>query len=146
MVLKELEIENFRSFYKFRIKPTRINIIVGRNNSGKTSLLETLSFIFNHESEIRLFSSNPRLLINAQDTEAGSTISFVFNREKAAITLKNAVPEEIYSDLKDRFKRLFIDYVRFYKSNKIQKIPEKLPFLVLWENRAPEKLHSGEPY
>ena len=130
MVLKELEVENFRSFYKFRIKPTGINIIVGRNNSGKTSLLETLSFIFNHESEIRLFSSNPRLLINAQDTEAGSTISFVFNREKAAITLKNAVPEEIYSDLKDRFKRLFIDYVRFYKSNKIQKIPEKLPFLV----------------
>ena len=42
-VLKHLQIRNFRVFNEFKIdRLSRINLIAGRNNSGKTSLLEAI--------------------------------------------------------------------------------------------------------
>ncbi|MEM8806161.1 MAG: AAA family ATPase [Cyanobacteria bacterium P01_G01_bin.38] len=42
-MLKSLKIENFRSFKSFELqKLGRINLLVGKNNSGKTSLLEAV--------------------------------------------------------------------------------------------------------
>lgn len=41
MQIKDIEIENFRGFDKLKVEDFgRINVIVGRNNSGKTSLIE----------------------------------------------------------------------------------------------------------
>jgi ABC-type cobalamin/Fe3+-siderophores transport system ATPase subunit len=43
LVLPSLEIENFRTFRHLRVKHlARVNLIVGKNNVGKTSLLEAL--------------------------------------------------------------------------------------------------------
>ncbi|WP_083786910.1 AAA family ATPase [Gloeothece verrucosa] len=42
-MLQDIEIENFRCFEKTRISGfTRVNLIGGKNNSGKTALLEAL--------------------------------------------------------------------------------------------------------
>jgi predicted ATPase len=42
-MLKSLKIENFRGFESFELKQLgRINLLVGENNSGKTSILEAL--------------------------------------------------------------------------------------------------------
>lgn len=42
-LLKELTIENFRGFDKVELKDfSKINIILGKNNSGKTSILEAI--------------------------------------------------------------------------------------------------------
>jgi len=123
MVLEEIKIENFRSFHKLKIKPTGINIVVGRNNSGKTSFLEALSFIFNHDDEIRLFASNPILLINAQDFGKESTISILFNKRKISLSLREVTPEEISSELQARFKNYLVDYVKWFESmNKRYKV------------------------
>lgn len=47
MFLQELELENFRSFKERSIKFTDgVNVIIGENNSGKTSVLDALEFIF----------------------------------------------------------------------------------------------------
>ena len=44
ILLESLEIENFRSFRHLKINQLgRVNLIVGKNNVGKTSLLEALS-------------------------------------------------------------------------------------------------------
>jgi AAA domain, putative AbiEii toxin, Type IV TA system len=45
-MLKSLEIENFRGFESFELKQLgRINLLVGENNSGKTSVLEAIRLL-----------------------------------------------------------------------------------------------------
>lgn len=47
MRLKSIDITNFRGFDHLKVEDFgQLNVIVGRNNSGKTSLLEALLFIF----------------------------------------------------------------------------------------------------
>jgi predicted ATPase len=46
-MLKSLKIENFRGFEEFELKQLgRINLLVGENNSGKTSILEAIRLLF----------------------------------------------------------------------------------------------------
>src|SRR6266567_8177371 len=48
LVLKSLEIQNFRGFHHLQIERLgRVNLIVGENNVGKTSLLEALQLYAN---------------------------------------------------------------------------------------------------
>ncbi|MHB8597436.1 MAG: AAA family ATPase [Ktedonobacteraceae bacterium] len=43
LILNSLEVRNFRAFHDLKIEhPGRINLIVGKNNIGKTSLLEAI--------------------------------------------------------------------------------------------------------
>jgi len=47
-MLKTLSIENFRCFKHFELNPLgRINLLVGANNSGKTSILEAIYLLLN---------------------------------------------------------------------------------------------------
>ncbi|MCP4366668.1 MAG: ATP-binding protein, partial [Deltaproteobacteria bacterium] len=42
-MLKDITIENYRLFEKFHLEGmTQINLLVGTNNSGKSSLLEAI--------------------------------------------------------------------------------------------------------
>jgi ABC-type dipeptide/oligopeptide/nickel transport system ATPase component len=55
-MLKSLKIENFRGFESFELKQLgRINLLVGENNSGKTSVLEAL-LLFLSRMDLRLIS------------------------------------------------------------------------------------------
>lgn len=101
MEIKSLEISNFRSFSNLKIEPTKINIIVGRNNSGKTSLLEALSLIFNHTYDTRLFFENPGLLINARNSPNQATIKAESKDKLVSITLKRANVEQITLELRN---------------------------------------------
>jgi AAA15 family ATPase/GTPase len=45
-MLKSLKIENFRGFELLELNQLgRINLLVGENNSGKTSVLEAVQFL-----------------------------------------------------------------------------------------------------
>ncbi|MCA6558504.1 MAG: AAA family ATPase, partial [Pseudanabaena sp. M114S2SP2A07QC] len=45
-MLKSLKIENFRCFPSFEMQQLgRLNLIVGTNNSGKTSILEAIQLL-----------------------------------------------------------------------------------------------------
>lgn len=45
-MLTELTLQNFRGFQDLRLEGLqRVNLVVGRNNSGKTSLLEAIAFV-----------------------------------------------------------------------------------------------------
>ncbi|WP_414548719.1 AAA family ATPase [Anabaena sp. CCY 0017] len=45
-MLKSVKIENFRGFKSFELQQLgRINLLVGKNNSGKTSLLEAIQLL-----------------------------------------------------------------------------------------------------
>ena len=45
MKILELEIENFRSLHKVTWKPGDLNVIIGRNGSGKSNLLRFLELV-----------------------------------------------------------------------------------------------------
>jgi len=48
-MLKSLKIKNFRSFPSFEMQNLgRLNLIVGKNNSGKTSILEAIQLLTSH--------------------------------------------------------------------------------------------------
>ncbi|MFM6100144.1 MAG: AAA family ATPase, partial [Dolichospermum sp.] len=45
-MLKSIKIENFRCFKSFELQQLgRINLLVGENNSGKTSILEAIQLL-----------------------------------------------------------------------------------------------------
>nr|WP_287730883.1 AAA family ATPase [Microcystis sp. M090S1] len=46
-MLQSLKIEGFRGFQNFEMANLgRINLLVGKNNSGKTSILEAIQFLY----------------------------------------------------------------------------------------------------
>jgi AAA15 family ATPase/GTPase len=52
MLMESFEVENFRSLKHLKLeKLARVNLLVGKNNSGKTSVLESLYSIANIETE-----------------------------------------------------------------------------------------------
>lgn len=65
-MLQSLKIENFRCFRSFELNNLgRINLLVGKNNSGKTSLLEAVQLFssqFDLKSLAQLMSSRGEYL------------------------------------------------------------------------------------
>jgi AAA15 family ATPase/GTPase len=72
-MLRDLTIQNYRGFKDFHIDGlARVNLIVGMNNIGKTSLLEAVYLLVNQENIYCLID-----LINNRGEIADSSISFV---------------------------------------------------------------------
>lgn len=58
-MITSVEIDGFRCFKKLRVDGlTRVNVIVGANNSGKTVLLEAIEAVASHESSSALYRSS----------------------------------------------------------------------------------------
>jgi predicted ATP-dependent endonuclease of OLD family len=49
MIIKELVISNYKGISALSFKPKKINIIVGKNNTSKTSILEAIDLLFYNE-------------------------------------------------------------------------------------------------
>ena len=59
-MIKNIKINNYKCFQNFEIKNfKRINILVGNNNSGKTSLLEALALL-----DPKVFKKQNKLIKN----------------------------------------------------------------------------------
>jgi AAA15 family ATPase/GTPase len=69
-MLKSLKIENFRGFESFELKQLgRINLLVGENNSGKTSALEAMLLLISRLNFRPIFHrmmARGELLVNAR--------------------------------------------------------------------------------
>lgn len=58
-MIQAIEVENFRCFRTFRAADfTRVNFFVGRNNSGKTALLEALEAVLSEDSPFILYRAS----------------------------------------------------------------------------------------
>jgi AAA15 family ATPase/GTPase len=110
-MLHEMKIQNFRGIDGLKLKqPTKFNLLVGPNNSGKTSLLETL-FLFCAPTNMRIvlsiisfrhggFTGNPRYIFER--------IKWFFNNPQDHHSLNliingkwNDVNREVELDLSD---------------------------------------------
>lgn len=77
--ISHLQISGFKAIEDLEVEPKRINIITGRNNTGKTSFLESIDIGFNPE-HIERFSDNLDKVINVQGDN--SLIDIKFRQDK----------------------------------------------------------------
>ena len=95
MIINKLVLNNFRSYSNLNISfDKNINIIIGKNGSGKTNIIESIyllgiskSFLTNNEDELINFNSD-----------------YFFTRGMFIINEKNKVLEVSYKDNKKRLK------------------------------------------
>ena len=98
--IKWVDIENFRSFSKLRIDNLGdVNIIVGKNNTGKSTFLEALFLSINHRIA-------PSILRN--------TLRALFEKRGVSLSL-SLFP---YSDMKYEDFKSFIESFFFYEVSK----------------------------
>ena len=131
-ILKNLTIKNFRCFENFHLKDLkRVNIFVGDNNSGKSSVLEAVGFLSpSLKDHFKIMESRKCLvgdfnILKNYDTIANFFISMVqflslfFKKISSNIIEINAEFEgdKTQSDLKKLELKIF-------KSNKIEKFIE----------------------
>lgn len=77
-MLKSLEIENFRSLESFKVKKLgQVNLIVGKNNSGKSSVLEALRIYAGRANGLLLekiaLSHNEKYLLDEDEQDLFNT-------------------------------------------------------------------------
>lgn len=84
-MLKSLKIENFRCFPSFEMQQLgRLNLIVGTNNSGKTSVLEAMRlllntpYIFDFEVLAEIITDRSEYIINDEDQDRNLVIHHLF--------------------------------------------------------------------
>jgi len=97
MEIKELAIKNFKGISALNFNPKKINIIVGRNNTSKTSVLEAINIIFNQNSILYTFSYLQEIIkINSKSAE----LSAKLENKKESINITYAEKDEIINELK----------------------------------------------
>ena len=77
--LRDVHITGYKSLYDVRMDPTRVNVIIGEPNTGKSNLLEALSFLGPSYGVWRGFfpwvrARNLNELMSGQDANASFTI------------------------------------------------------------------------
>ncbi|MDR0511034.1 MAG: AAA family ATPase [Rikenellaceae bacterium] len=105
-LLNKLEIENFRGFDSLEIDGlSKLNLFVGKNNSGKTSVLEALFLVFGMSNPTGPHSINALRGMSANVMQQGS--NFVLSPQSSkqfAYLFYN-----LKHDNKPRFKAIFTD-------------------------------------
>lgn len=119
--LSDLEISNFRKFQKLEINNLGlINLIVGDNNIGKTSLLEALLFTQDKKEYLErlAFAYIDRVNIHPDKNETSEGISWYYNLNnnflndyERCCNETNNIEFRIYNN------RFFIDYLIDFNSN-----------------------------
>lgn len=90
MLLRDLTIENFRSFEKYQLNGlARVNLLVGDNNCGKTSVLEAACLL---ASEGDIFMMNHLLEMREDTTYAQDPGAAVPRQKFSAISLLQKSP------------------------------------------------------
>lgn len=74
--IHHLRISGFKGIEQLEVSPGAINIVTGRNNTGKTSLLESIDLIFNPR-KVAEYGSNVGKLISSKQNTASLHCSFL---------------------------------------------------------------------
>lgn len=89
MKITKISVKNFRALNFVEFEPKLLNVIIGDNDSGKTSLLQAISIVFDDEILSRDFADFPGSMINFEaksssikvDVEQGNPSQYVVSLE-----------------------------------------------------------------
>lgn len=103
MKIEEIKIENFKGITTLEFKPKNINFIIGKNNTGKTSLLESIYLFFYPERNVsRIKHSLSMFNFQSKYFE----IIAKTNGKKHSIKVEKATENETIYEFKRDFIRL----------------------------------------
>ena len=83
--IEYLSISGFKRIQDLDIEPGQINILTGRNNTGKTSLLESIDFLFTTQNPDR-YGDNIEYMINVHSERASLKCKY---RKEKQLTIEN---------------------------------------------------------
>ncbi|EGK85328.1 hypothetical protein D0A34_02265 [Microcoleus vaginatus PCC 9802] len=91
-MLKEIEIQNFRCFEQIKISGfERVNLIGGKNNAGKTALLEALLLNDSPQAKslvtLKALRREPSKVMEAMPNRAWDNLFYVLDKEKIIVIL-----------------------------------------------------------
>lgn len=125
--LSKIEITNFKGIQSATVKPGKLNVITGRNNAGKTSLMQAIA-VLSDPTVLEGFGSNASSVIYGQSETASLSGEYYSNQESTvrndskdkddttpstqSLDIINSEGEEVYNAV-----------IRTLNSN----IPEKAP-------------------
>lgn len=117
MKIKEIEISGFKGIGHLGIHPKQINILVGKNNTGKTSILEAISSTFEVNMYEMRIKYDPHLsgLINVNKKE--SKVLVKLENENKYILFRKPELKEIIPE----FKKQLLDRIKSFLPSKNNK-------------------------
>ena len=116
MKINEVEISGFKGIKNLAIRPKQINIIVGKNNTGKTSILEAINCTLGIDMINMQIKYDPHLssLINVNEKE--SKVVVKLDNENKYLLLIRPELKDVLSDFKkeliDRIKSISVPLLR----------------------------------
>ena len=131
-MIKHIAIKNFKGINSLEITPKKFNVLVGRNNTGKTSILEAISVCTNPNliKDLLMYKYGP-FFINYSSDKASIKIDTDDNKVKK-LNLRNPTPEQILNLLKNDLNELsikkdnvYVDIGRYIDVEKIIKVLDK---------------------
>ena len=93
MKIKKVKISNFRAFKgEVTVDFSDLNVFVGKNDIGKSTVLEALDIFFNEKEAISKIEKNDINIVNAQNNKKEISISVVFENLPSEVTLDATNP------------------------------------------------------
>ena len=149
MLLKRIQLSNFRSINECSVDIFDVTALVGENNSGKSSLLRALNVFFNYESEEANLIAGRHQYTRTSQARVELTFKNVPNDEKAfkdICTNENLVVRVTFIPRNQKRKvevKINGKYTTIEKSL-IDSIKTHINFVFIPPNRIPEKLKWEE--
>ncbi|OQX18578.1 MAG: hypothetical protein BWK75_06505 [Candidatus Altiarchaeales archaeon A3] len=100
MQINKIKIDNFKGISSIEFRPKKINLIVGRNNTGKTSVLEAINLLFDHENILQMYDKHLSDIIYTGAEYSEIVVEMNKNKKKLRIS-KPDKSEVIYQFRKD---------------------------------------------
>lgn len=110
MKIKKISVSNFKVLDEIEISPKMINVIVGRNNTGKSSFLQSIIFDFRPDELNEILRDNPSAIINYRNDSGNVKIIAEENRNQVVqeIHFRRSSNETVYENLR-------ADVISFFK-------------------------------
>jgi len=115
MLIQKIEIENYKGISNLKFSPKKLNIIVGKNNTGKTSVLDAINLLF-HNNKLQgmdMFS-----YFNIYSKEKLSKIFVDTNMEKKSIIIQESQPNDVIIKFAEDILSTF--FKELYRSSNIE--------------------------
>lgn len=134
LMLEHLHIQNYRLFRDLRIdKLGQVNLIAGKNNTGKTALLEAIRILLSSDDIYQANNEISFAIISRGDDEVADRFQTLFNDAKSNIHINHI------QILGDKNYGITISKERFNDKNVKLEVSRSLNF----DNRAEERINEN---
>ena len=145
MKITNINIENFKEIDSLQFNPRMLNIFVGRNNTGKTSILQAIDLAFDEDEFSFFFLTQPSAALKYGENKAKLEMKLVEDKRSfVGVEINREIMKELISELENKVNVTFETALkRVQDSNrKTLKNEEKKRRAVEIEKELKERINS----